>query len=139
MPRSIRSLVALALATLAVLSVPVAARADDDDDGDDVADVRVERTCTGTSTVRLRVRTRRHDRLRIELDVRTGDRGARWTVVVVRERRLVLRTVRRTGQASRAFSVRLTIPEWDGRNTVSARAIGPRGEVCRAAATLIDD
>ena len=137
MRRSTRSLLALALAALAILSVPVAARGDDDDD--DVDDVRVERTCTGTSTVRLRVRAREHDRLRIDLDVRTTRRGARWTVVVVRERRLVLRTTRRTGQTSRAFSIRISIPEWDGRNTVSARAIGPRGEVCRAAAILIDD
>jgi hypothetical protein len=134
---SLRSLLALAFAALVVLAIPVAARADDDEDDND--DVRVERTCTGTSSVRLRVRTRDEDRIRVDLDVRTARRGARWTVVVVHERRLVLRTTRRTSKTSRAFAVRLTVPEWDGRNTVSTRAIGPRGEVCRAVATLTED
>lgn len=135
MHRTGRSLLALAFVALAGIALPVTAHADDEHD----ADVRVERSCTGTSIARLRVRTHDDDHLRVELEVQTAGRGARWTVVVVRERRLVLRTSRRTGRASRAFSVRLTIPEWEGRNTVSARAIGPRGEVCRAAATLIED
>ena len=120
---------------LVTLAMPVAARADDGEDDDDV---RVERRCTGTSTVRLRVRERDGDRLRVDLAVRTARRGMPWTVVVVHERRLALRTTRRTSLTSRAFWVRLTLPEWDGRNSVSVRAIGPRGEVCRAVATLTD-
>ena len=120
--------------TLVALAVPLAALADDGDD-----DVRVERRCTGTSTVRLRVRTRESDRLRVELDVRTARRAARWVVVIVHERRLVLRTTRRTSLTSRSFSVRLTIPDWPGQDTVVARAIGPRGELCRAVAVLAED
>ena len=129
---SLRSL--LALVALVALTIAVAARGDDDD-----GDVRIERRCTGTSTVRLRVRTRDDDQLRVELDVRTQRRGTRWTVAVVHERRLVLRATRRTSRSSRAFSVRLSLPEWDGRNTVSARALGPRGEICRAVASLTGD
>ncbi len=125
-----------ALVALVALALPAAARADDDENDDDV---RVERRCTAASTVRLRVRTRDQDRLRVDLAVRTTRRGMRWTVVVVHERRLVLRTTRRTSRSSRALSIRLAIPEWDGRNTVSVRALGPRGEVCRASATIVDD
>jgi hypothetical protein len=56
--------------------------------------------------------------------------------VTVHERRLVLETSRRTGAGSRSFAVRLTIPDWPGRDTVSVRATGPRGEVCRATVTV---
>ncbi len=56
--------------------------------------------------------------------------------MVVHERRLVLRVPRRTGGSSGSFSLRLTIPDWPGRDTVTVRATGPRGEVCRATATV---
>jgi hypothetical protein len=57
-------------------------------------------------------------------------------VSVVHERRLVWKAARRTGAGSRSFSVRFGMPDWPGRDTVVARAVGPRGEVCRAAVTV---
>jgi hypothetical protein len=125
--RVVHALVMLGVAWLAALASPVAARADDD------GDVRVERRCTLRSTVELRVRARDDDRLRVEVDVRTPRRGARWVVILIHERRLVARLPVRTGPSSRSFSLRRTIADWPGRDTVVVRAIGPRGEICRAA------
>ena len=118
------------------LALPVVGRADD---GKREGDVRVERTCTAQSTVRLRVRGRDGGELRVELDVRTRRREARWAVVTVHERRLVSETTRRTGASSGSFSLRFTIPDWPGRDTVTVRATGPRGEVCRATASVAGD
>jgi hypothetical protein len=129
----LRSLVVLALAALVVVSVPSVARADDEDD------VRVERPCTARSTVRLRVRTLDDaDRLRVDFSIRTRRRGTTWSVVVVHERRIVWRAPARTGSSSGAFSRRLLRPDWDGRDTVTVRALGPAGEVCRASVTIYE-
>ncbi len=119
--------------TVLFLALPIAARADD---GRDEADVRVERSCTGSSTVRLRVRARDDEALRVDLEVRAAGPGPRWAVVIVHERRLVLETSRRTSPSSHSFAIRLTIPDWPGRDSVTVRATGPRGEVCRVTAAV---
>ena len=122
------------VALIATLSLAPVARADDDDR----TDVRVERSCAGQSAIRLRVRTEDDDRLRVDLDVRTPRRGSRWAVSVVHERRLAWSATRRTSPRSGSLSVRFGIPDWPGHDTVVARAVGPRGEVCRAAVTVDD-
>ena len=125
---------ALFVATaLAALVLPIAARADDDEPH---AEARVELSCTAKSRVRLRVRTRDDRELRVDVDVRTPARGATWSVVVIHERRLVTRVRTRTGRTSGSFSLRRTIADWPGRDTVTVRANGPRGEICRASATV---
>ena len=124
-----RSLLALAVAALLVGVLPVAARADDGQD------VRVEHSCSAGSTVRLRVRTRDDDRLRVVLDVRRAPSRSAWLVRIVHERRLVVRATRRAG-LSGSLTVRRSLAERPGRNTVIARAIGPRGEICRAVVTI---
>jgi hypothetical protein len=129
--RELRPL-ALCTAVLVALFATPAARADDDD-------VRVERRCTGPSTIELRLRERDDDRLRADFRVRTGGRGAAWSVVVVHERRIAFRGRARTGSSSAAFARRLSLPDWPGRDTVTVRALGPRGEVCRASATVRED
>ena len=128
----------LAAMTLVMLALPSAALAEDDDD-DSQAEARVELSCSANSRVRLRVRTRDDDELRVEIDVRTPRRGRSWSVVMVHERRLVFRVQRRTGRSSGSFSLRRTIPDWPGLDTVTVRATGPRGEVCRASATVGGD
>ena len=72
-------------------------------------------------------------------DFGTVHRGARWAVVLIHERRLVARVRVRTGSGSRAFSLRRTIADWPGRDTVVVRALGPRGEICRAAVVLDEE
>lgn len=131
----LRAILPIAAAALVASASPAVARADDDVS----TDVRVERSCTARSEVRLRVRTRDDDRLRVEIDVRTVRRGARWAVVLIHERRLVARVRVRTGSGSRAFSLRRTIADWPGRDTVVVRALGPRGEICRAAVVLDEE
>ena len=131
--RLVRPLAVLALAGFLYLAAPVAARGDDGDD-----DVRVERMCATQSTVRLRARTRDDDGLRVEYTVRTPRRGATWSVVVVHERRIAWRGRARTGSSSGAFSRRLTLPDWSGPDTVTVRALGPGGEVCRASVTIAE-
>ena len=69
----VRPFAVLALAALLALAVPVGARADDGDD------VRVERACSARSTVRLRVRVRGDDELRVEITVRTPRRCLLYT------------------------------------------------------------
>jgi hypothetical protein len=121
-----------AVVALGALAVPGAAHADDGDNGD----IRVERECTRASTLRLRVRERDDDRLRVDLTVRTPRRNAPWLVVVVHERRLVSRTRVRTGRSSGSLSRRFTIEDFPGRDAVTVRALGPAGEVCRASVTV---
>jgi hypothetical protein len=134
MTRRVRSTLALCALMLAALILPLAAGADDGGGG--LAEARVERSCTATSTVRLRVRAEDEGVLRVDLDVRTPRGGARWAVWVVHERRLAWRSTRRTSAGSGSFSVRFTTPDWPGRDAVIVRAVGPRGEICRAAATV---
>jgi hypothetical protein len=124
-----------AVVALGALAAPSAARADDGEDDD----VRVERACTRASTVRLRVRERDDDRLRVDLTLRTPRRNAPWLVVVVHERRLVSRTRVRTGRSSGSLSRRYTIEDFPGRDAVTVRALGPGGEVCRASVTVRED
>jgi hypothetical protein len=135
MTRRLRSTLALGALTLAALAVPLAARGDDGG-ADARPDIRVERSCTATSTVRLRVRAEDEGLLRVDVDVRTPRRGARWAVSIVHERRLAWSSTRRTSAGSGAFSVRFTTPDWPGRDAVIVRAVGPRGEICRAGVTV---
>jgi len=128
-------LLVLALAALLAVAAatPATARADDGND------VRVTRSCTAGSAVRLRVRERHDDLLRVDVDLRATRRDTAWIVTVVHERRVALRATRRSTAGSRSLSVRVAIPDWPGRDTVTVRALGPRGEICRAVATLVDD
>jgi hypothetical protein len=128
-----RHLLVLAVAALAAVATaaPATARAADDD-------VRVARACTSGSSVRLRVQGRSDHLLRVDVDLRAARRGTAWIVTIVHERRVVLRATRRTGAESRSLSMRVAIADWPGRDTVVVRALGPRGEICQAAASLSD-
>jgi hypothetical protein len=125
-------LVVVAVVAVVTLVSPGAGRADD-------GDARIERTCTGRSTVQLRVRGRDDDLLRVDLTVRTTRRGATWGVVVVHERRLARRAHARTSLSSGSFSRRFTVADWPGRDAITVRALGPGGEVCRASVVVSED
>ncbi len=134
-----QALALLAAAALGGLATSGSARADDGDGSDSQSEARVELTCSRDSRVRLRVRDSDDTDLRVDVDVRTPRRGAAWSVVLVHERRLVVRVQRRTGGSSGSFSMRRTIPDWPGLDTITVRATGPRGEVCRASASVDGD
>ncbi len=128
---SFRSRGAIA-AVVAALVFPLAAGADDGGNG---ATARVERSCSGSSTIALRVRPR-DGGLRVEIEVEAARPRGRWGVVVIHERRLVVRARVRTDPTAGGFAIRRVIPDWPGRDTVTVRAAGPRAEVCRASVTV---
>jgi hypothetical protein len=118
------------LAAVASLAAPVDALARGADD-----DVRVVGRCSGSSEIGLRLRAD-DGRIRVELRVDTTRARAAWRVVLLHDRRLAFQRTLRTGSSSRSLRVRRELPDWYGRDTVVARATGPRGETCRASATI---
>ena len=132
-----RALLVLLLALVA-LSAPAAAVADDAGAGDHVDDVRVTASCTRSATATLRVRERDDDLLRLDFELRDRRRAGPWLVVVVHERRLVVRARLRPSRSSGKLTLRRTVPDLFGQDTVRVRASGPGGASCQASATLDD-
>jgi hypothetical protein len=126
-----RFLPALVAAVGLALAVPVGAVADDGDDG---RDVRRAGSCTDASSVTLRLQAR-DDVIRVELELESRP-GSRWTLVLLHERRIVFRGVLRSGRSGGELRLRRSVPDWFGRDTVVARAAGPRGASCRVSAVL---
>ena len=122
----------LLVLTLALAALCGATRAAAD--GGD-REVRVRGTCTGRSVSELRVRVD-DGRLRIDLRVQSPQRYPRWTVVVLRERRIVFRGPVRTVHGGRELELRRTIVDWPGTDTVVVRASTRDGQSCRASATV---
>ena len=116
---------ALAAVAAAVLAAAPSALADDDDE------VRVRGTCTGSAKSELRLRGD-GDRIRVEFSAEAA-RGATWTVILLHERRIV---VRATVRANRRVDFRRTVPDFFGSDEVAVRATASSGESCRAVATL---
>ncbi len=120
-----RTLLAL-LVALGALAAAAPAVASDD--------VRVTGRCSGTSKVELRVRED-DGRLRVELRVDTRQARAAWSVILLHDRQTAYRGKLRTS-SSRSLRLRRSVPDWFGRDTIVARATGPRGETCRATARI---
>jgi hypothetical protein len=97
-------------------------------------DVRVSTACGSGARAELRVREREDDLLRIELELSTPQRGSRWSLVIVHERRLVFSGRVRVSGGS--IAVRRTVRDWFGEDHVVARATGPSGTTCRLAGTV---
>jgi hypothetical protein len=117
----------LLAALLVGLALPLAASADDGDEA------RRTGTCTRSSEITLQLEAD-DEAIRVELELEEIPRGSRWTVVLLHERRLVLRKALRARGDS--LEVRRTVPDWFGSDTVAARATGPRAETCRVTVTL---
>jgi hypothetical protein len=122
------------LAALTVCATPAFARdGSGRGGGDDRAALRVAGTCAKGATSSLRLRGR-DGAIETEFEVH-GRRGL-WNVTIVHERQVAWRGIRRPAGPSRSFSVSYRVPNYSGGDTVTARAIGPRGGVCSATATL---
>jgi hypothetical protein len=119
----------VALAFACALAVPLPAAADDDGDRE------VRGTCSRGSEMRLRVRED-DGSLRVELRIDTGRRGARWSVILLHERRIAFRGVLRTTRSSGSLRLRRSVRDLYGRDTILVRASGPRRETCRISATV---
>ena len=124
----------LLVAAAGLFVAPSAARGDDGPDDE----VRVNGRCSGGGASELRVRTRDEGELRIDLALRSGRASQRWLVVVIHERRLVYRGPVRASRSSDRASLRRTVPDLFGSDTVSVRASGGPGETCRVSATVGD-
>lgn len=100
-------------------------------------EVRVRGVCSPGRAIELRVRAD-DDELQIELRVRSRARGERWTVVVVHERRVVLRVAATTG-SGRSLRVRTRVPDLYGRDVLLVRATGPGASACHVEAIVVPD
>ena len=117
-----RILLAAAAALLA-LAAPGVAQADDDE-------ARDRARCAG-GTAELRVRADDH-RLEVELRVDASRRAGTVRVVLLHERALVHRG---TGRAGR-YRLRRTVPDWPGRETLTARVSTARRGTCTLVVTV---
>jgi hypothetical protein len=133
-----------ALAAVAIaLAVPATGAAGDDDDEEENESVtRV--SCAGGSA-ELRLSGEDHDddedddggdRIAVELRVDVRRPVLVWRIVLVHERRLVYRGTRRWSRPR--YSLRLAgwVPDWAGRQTVTARLTTGAGRTCRLEATI---
>jgi hypothetical protein len=131
-----------ALAAVAIaLAVPAAGAAGDDEEEDESA-TRV--SCAGGSAV-LRLSGEEDDdddddddggRIDVELRVDVRRPVLVWRIVLVHERRLVYRGTRRWSRPRHSLRLARWVPDWAGRQTVTARLTTGAGRTCRLEATI---
>ena len=100
-------------------------------------DVRVAGVCGSGATSKLRLKSD-DDGIELRFEVDYSRAGVVWRVVLVHERRIAWKGAVRTTRPSGSFKVRRTLRDLAGADAVTARALGPGGLVCRAAAVLPD-
>jgi hypothetical protein len=136
---------ALAVAALATAPFAVARPGADDPAGDDRggdrdrparADVRVNGTCTLSSSAKLKL-SPENGRVEVEFEVDENRNGKRWGVSLKRNGTVVRSRSAVTRAPSGSFEVRAVIAPGSPRTKVAAVARrAATGEVCRATATL---
>jgi hypothetical protein len=122
-----RSLI-IALAAAATALAPASAFAKD-------GDVRVNGTCTASSTAKLKL-SPENGRIETEFEVDQNRNGVRWQVTLRRNGVLAASTSAITQPPSGSFEVRRLLTNGPGADTITARATSPSGEVCTARATI---
>jgi hypothetical protein len=128
------------LGCLAVATTPALARGGGSGSGSggggggDRPEVRAAGSCGAGATSSLKVKSR-DGGLETEFEVH-GRSVATWRVTIVHEYDVAWRGRRRTAGPSRSFSLQYRMPDLSGADRVTARAVGPRGVVCSASATL---
>jgi hypothetical protein len=139
-----------ALAAVAIaLALPATGVAGDDESGDDESVTRV--SCVG-GTAELRLEEaddsegdedgddegdyERAGEIEIQLRVHVREPVPTWRLVLLHERRLVYQGVRRSTRDGYALRYDREVPDWDGRQTVTARLATPSGRACRLEATI---
>jgi hypothetical protein len=115
------------LAAVLVLAVSPQAQARD-------REARVAGTCGRGADSGLRLRSD-GGKIRIRFRVRSNRDQSRWRVVLIHEGRIAWRGRVRAGGGG-SFDVRRRVRNLRGADTVTARALGPRGVTCIASATL---
>ena len=128
--RLLASLGVVLVLVFAVWSVAAVAK-------DGRGEVRVAGVCGSGATSKLRLKSE-DDGIELRFEVDHSRAGVLWRVVLVHERRIAWKGSVRTTRPSGSFQVRRTVQDLAGADAVSARALGPGGLVCRAAAVLTD-
>jgi hypothetical protein len=96
---------------------------------------RVAGTCTGTSTSKLRVRLR-DGRLKTEFEVDQNVAGVSWDITLRRNDTLAASATKTTKAPSGSLHIERRLRNGAGRDTISAEATSPSGEVCSATITI---
>ena len=128
--RLLGSLGVILVVVFAVWSVAAVAK-------DGRGEVRVVGVCGSGATSKLRLKSE-DDGIELRFEVDHSRAGVLWRVVLVHERRIAWKGAVRTTRPSGSFQVRRTVQDLAGADAVTARALGPGGLVCRAAALLPD-
>jgi hypothetical protein len=128
--RRVLLLVAGSLSLFAAAPIAAAAK-------DGRPEIRVAGVCGGRATSELRLRSDR-DGIEVRFEVDHSRAREVWRVALVHERRIGWKGSVRTSRHGGSFEVERTLQDFQGADDVSVRAGGPRGIVCRAAATLPD-
>lgn len=129
------SAAALLVAALAWIAATAASASASDGGGDDRVELRTRVACTRGTTSTMRLRAEK-GQIRIDLELEHRRRAGPWTVVVLHERQIVARATLRSTGVQVPLELRRTVPDWFGTDTIVIRATGPRGEMCRTAATI---
>jgi hypothetical protein len=98
-------------------------------------DVRVQGTCTKSSTSKLKL-SEEDGRIEVEFEVDQNRNGVRWNVVIVQNGKRLVRMARVTKAPSGSFEARIVSPNTSGKDTFKARATSPTGEICTARASF---
>jgi hypothetical protein len=122
-------LVSILVSCIVLGAVPVAAQAKGGD-----PEARVSARCGSGTTADLRLRVR-DGGIRVRLEVDHSRAGA-WNVVLVHERQIAWRGAARVAASRSSFELERTVPDFPGSDSVTARAIGPRGVVCQVMAAV---
>jgi len=136
-PARLRRLTAaVVLASVAALSVAETASPSGPGDGKDGRqEVRVAGTCSAGGTSKLRLRSR-DGGIELEFEVDHNRAGRPWRVAIIHERRVTWRGVAKPTGPDGSLVLERRLPDLVGSDTVTARAWGPAGVTCQAAATI---
>ena len=126
----IGAVLAIAVAAVALGVVPTALAKGGKD-----GDVRVNGTCTGASTSKLKL-SNENGRIEVEFEVDQNRVGRSWGVVLRQNGTVVRRLVRVTRAPSGSFEARALLGNRAGTDRISATGTSRTGETCRASAAF---
>jgi len=98
-------------------------------------DVERSGTCTGSSSAKLKL-SPENGRIEVEFEVDQNRTGVRWEVVLKRNGSQAAAAHPTTRGPSGSFELRRVLADGAGADRVSAKAVSPSGETCRAQATF---
>jgi len=119
---------ALIPALAIVAAIPAFALAND-------ADVRRLGQCTKSAYSKIKL-SPENGRIEAEFEVDANRQGQTWRVVIRRNGNVAVRPRATTRRPSGSFEVRRVVGNRRGTDNISARAVSPSNQVCRAAAKI---